>query len=99
METIADGMRVRSSVWEHDRNLANMLQKSQERGSKLKSYKSAVKSADLSFFGNLSTGNEHRSFKYLLYATWSHLRTKRNCLGDNKYLLLNSSIEKFAEDE
>ena len=56
VETIADDILVYgSSVEEHDRNLANMLQRSRERGIKLNSDKSVVKSTELSFFGNLIT--------------------------------------------
>ena len=56
METIADDILVYGSlVEEHDRNLANMLQRSRERGIKLNSDKSVIKSIELSFFGNMST--------------------------------------------
>ena len=39
----------------HDRNLANMLQRSRECGIKLNSDKSVVKSTELSLSGNLIT--------------------------------------------
>ena len=56
LETITNDILVcRSSVEEHDRNLANMLQRSREHGIKLNSAKSVVKSTELSFFGNLIT--------------------------------------------
>ena len=56
METIANDILVYgSSVEEHDRNLANVLQRSLGRGIKLNSDKSVVKSTELSFFGNLIT--------------------------------------------